>query len=126
MPQAAKFVLVGAAGFVINLGIYATLIELTVPYAIAAVISYLVSNSAMFLGNRYWTFARRGFGLAREYARYLAVGLLVLASNVGLLALLVELTPLSEIMGQAIALIAVTPVAFIANKRWTFKAPDST
>jgi len=120
MPQVVKFLSVGAVGFVVNLGIYAALVGAHAPYALAATGSYLVSNSGMFLGNRYWTFARRGPGLGHEYLRYLAVGLLVLATNVALLALLIEITPLGEVAAQAIALLAVTPVAFLANKRWTF------
>jgi len=125
MPQVVKFLIVGAAGFMVNLGIYAALVAVHAPYALSAAASYLVSNSGMFLGNRFWTFARRGPGLRREYLRYLTVGLLVLATNVALLVLLVETTPLGEIAAQAISLLAVTPVAFLANKRWTFGRGDA-
>ncbi|MCW2972968.1 MAG: glycosyltransferase [Thermoleophilia bacterium] len=125
MPQPIKFLMVGAVGYVINLAVFAGLTEAALAYAAAAAISYLLSNSVMFLGNRYWTFARRGPGLLRQYVRYLMVGLLVLASNLALLALLVELTPLDELPAQAIALLAVTPVAFLANQRWTFTDRDA-
>ena len=47
MPQVVKFLIVGAAGFMVNLGIYAALVAVHAPYALSAAASYLVSNSGM-------------------------------------------------------------------------------
>jgi putative flippase GtrA len=122
--QPLRFLVVGAGGYGANLAIFALLINVT-PYAPAATASYLTSNALMFLGNRYWTFARRGPGLAREYLRYLLVGLVVLAGNVALLALLVEAIGVRAIIAQAISLLLMTPAAFALNKRWTFQEPHA-
>jgi putative flippase GtrA len=60
-------------------------------------------------------------GLLPGYARYVAVGLLVATLNVLVLAALVEGVGLDPRLGQALSLAALTPLAFLANKRWTFR-----
>jgi putative flippase GtrA len=75
----------------------------------------------MYLGNRYFTFRLGRVGLWSGYVRYVAVGGLVVGVNVILLAGLVEGAGVGPQLGQALALLAVTPVAFVANKRWTFQ-----
>ena len=100
---------------------FAALYAADVSYAAAAVVAYLLSNALMYLGNRYFTFRLGREGLLQGYARYVVVGLLVVALNVVLLAGLVEGAGLDPRLGQAFSLLALTPVAFVANKRWTFQ-----
>jgi putative flippase GtrA len=49
------------------------------------------------------------------------VGAVVAGAVVGLLAVLVDVAGLDPRLGQAIALLAVTPIAFVLFKRWTFR-----
>ena len=121
LGQPARFVLVGAGGYVVNLAVFAALLELGVPYAADSVVSYLFSNALMYLGNRYFT-----FGLGHEnfwggYLRYVAVGVAVAALNTLVLTILVEVVGLHATVGQALSLLLITPVAFVLNKRWTFR-----
>jgi putative flippase GtrA len=74
----------------------------------------------MYLGNRYFTFRLGHDGFWSAYARYLLVGLVVVVLNAAVLALLVEVVGLDETLAQALSLLAVTPVAFVLFKRWTF------
>ncbi len=121
LGQPARFVLVGSAGYAVNLLVFSLLHALRTPYLAAAVVAYFVSNALMYLGNRYFTFRLGHAGLLAAYARYSAVGLLVVALNAAILAALVEGTDLHATLAQAISLLLVTPVAFVANKRWTFR-----
>lgn len=50
--QPARFLLVGAGGYVVNLAVFAALYELGMPYAADSIVSYFVSNVLMYLGNR--------------------------------------------------------------------------
>ena len=56
LGQPAKFVLVGAIGYVVNLLAFAGLYGAGTPYAAASIVSYFLSNALMNFGNRYFTF----------------------------------------------------------------------
>jgi putative flippase GtrA len=119
--QPIRFLVVGAAGYVVNLAIFAALIALEVEYVTASIVSYLVSNALMYLGNRYFTFRLGHDGFWSAYLRYILVGMVVVALNALVLAALVEGTGIDPRIGQAISLLVVTPVAYVLFKRWTFR-----
>ncbi len=121
LAQPVKFVLVGAAGFVVNLAVFALLYELGVPYVAAAPLSYAISNALMYFGNRYFTFGLGHESFWAGYARYVLVGAVVVGLNAGLLAIFVERLGTQATLGQAFSLLVLTPVAFALNKRWTFQ-----
>lgn len=109
-------------GFLLNLCAFALFLELSVQYAAASVAAYLVSNAAMYLGNRYFTFGVAAGGFLAAYARYVAVGIVVALSAATLLALLVELAGVGPRLGQALALMALVPLSFLLSQRWVFSA----
>ena len=119
--QPARFLVVGAAGYGINIGVFAVLVGAEVSYVLASVVSYVVSNALMYLGNRYFTFRLGHEGFWSAYGRYLLVGLVVVALNAAVLAALVEGLDVDETLAQALSLLAVTPAAFVMFKRWTFR-----
>ena len=119
--QPARFLVVGAAGYGVNLLVFALLVGAGVKYVPASVVSYVVSNALMYLGNRYFTFRLGHEGFWSAYARYLLVGFVVVAMNAAVLALLVEGLDLDETVAQALSLLAVTPAAYVMFKRWTFR-----
>jgi putative flippase GtrA len=121
LPQPLKFLLVGAGGYAVNLGAFAALVESRTPYVAASVTAYFLSNALMYLGNRYFTFRLGHEGVLAAYARYSATGVLVAALNAALLTLLVEAIGLAPTLGQALSLLLLTPVAFVLNRRWTFR-----
>jgi len=123
--QPARFLVVGALGYAVNLAVFALLTATGVQYVAASVVSYLVSNALMYVGNRYFTFALGHEGFWQTYARYVLVGLVVVALNAAILALLVEGIGLDELVSQALSLLAVTPAAYVLFKRWTFRLPSS-
>ena len=120
--QLAQFCTVGASGYVVNLAVYWLLLHgANLHYAIAATGSFLVAASSNYTLNRTWTFrAERGhFGY--QGLRFFAVSLAVYGANLGLLALLVEAGHLGKLVGQAIAVVLVTPLNFLGNKLWSFR-----
>lgn len=119
--QPVRFLAVGAAGYGVNLLTFALLVSSGVRYVPASVVSYVVSNALMYLGNRYFTFRLGNDGFWTAYARYLLVGVVVVVLNAAVLALLVEATGLDETLAQALSLLAVTPAAYVMFKRWTFR-----
>jgi putative flippase GtrA len=121
VAQPARFIAVGAAGYGVNLLAFAALYAAGTPYAAASVAAYLVSNALMYLGNRYFTFRLGHRGFWSAYARYLLVGLLVGGLTAIVLTFFVEALGLQPTLGQALALLVVTPVAFVLIKRWTFQ-----
>ena len=120
LPQPVKFVLVGAGGYVLNVCAFTALFVLGTQYAVASVSAYLLSNAAMYVGNRYFTFELSNEGFLAAYLRYALAGGIVAGLTAALLAVLVEGLGFDPRLGQALALAFVTPVAFVLIKRWTF------
>ena len=119
--EPAKFLIVGAGGYVVNLAVFA-LLETTRPsYFFNSIVSYLIANALMYLGNRYFTFRLGNEGFWSAYLRYMVVGAVVAGLNAVILAALVEGTGIDPRIGVAISLLIVTPVAFVLFKRWTFR-----
>jgi putative flippase GtrA len=106
----------------VNLGVFAGLHAAGVAYVLDSVVSYFIANALMYVGNRYFTFGLGHAGFWGAYLRYMVVGALVAAANVGILAALVEGTGIDSRIGLAISLLMITPVAFVLFKRWAMRA----
>ena len=121
IAQPVKFLLVGACGYLVSVGVFAVAFGVGMPYAPAAVLAYLAANALMYVGNRYFTFRLGSHGFWRAYARYVLVGLVVAGLSAAALALLVEAAGLAPRAGQFVSLLLVMPPAFVMFKRWTFR-----
>src|ERR671935_2522394 len=119
--QLAKFCIVGASGYVVNLLVYTALLDgADLHYRAAATGSFLVAVTNNYLWNRLWTFRHRRGHFAYQGLRFLVVSVLVYAGNLAILTLLVELG-FGKIVSQAIAIVLVTPFNFVGNKLWSFR-----
>jgi putative flippase GtrA len=118
--QLAKFCVVGASGYVVNLAVYATLLAFDVHYLVAAVCSFLVAVTNNYLWNRIWTFRRQRGHLVFQGVRFLLVSTVALAGNLAFLSALVAFG-VPKLPAQAIAIVLVTPWNFVANKLWSFR-----
>src|SRR5262245_27076024 len=119
--QLAKFCAVGASGYVVNLAVYAALLDLAgFHYMGAAVGSFLVAVTNNYVWNRLWTFHHQRGHVAYQGMRFLVVAVLALVANLIVLRVLVELG-VGKILAQAIAIVLVTPLNFIGNKLWSFR-----
>src|SRR6184192_4364123 len=90
--QLAKFCLVGASGYVVNLLVYTALLDgANLHYRLAATGSFLVAATNNYLLNRLWTFSHRRGHFGYQGLRFLVVSVIVYAGNLAILTLLVEL-----------------------------------
>ncbi len=127
--QLVRFGVVGASGYIVNLLVY-TLLEhgAGATYWAAATGAFVVALSNNFVWNRLWTF-RAGDGHAGfQAARFCVVSLVAFGFNLIVLYALVEGLEMNAVLGmgtvpaQAIAIAAATPLNFIGNKLWSFRA----
>ena len=119
--QLAKFCVVGALGYVINLAVYDTLLHSGLHYLLAATCSFLVAVTSNYTWNRIWTFRHHRGGHAVQGTRFLIVSLASLGANLLVLHLLISVGA-GKLVGQAIAIVLVTPLNFVGNKLWSFRA----
>jgi putative flippase GtrA len=118
--QLAKFCTVGAVGYAVNLAVYATLIDAGLHYNLAAACSFLVAVTNNYTWNRLWTFRGQRGHVGYQGLRFLVVSLLALGANELLLTALVA-AGAGKVVGQAIAIVLVTPINFVGNKLWSFR-----
>jgi dolichol-phosphate mannosyltransferase len=119
--QLLKFGLVGGSGYLINLAVFALLVNnLGVHHAIAAVGAFCVAVSNNFLWNRYWTFEPGDGHPAFQAARFFTVSVVGLGINLAVLEILLQVSSVGELNAQAVAVAIAMPFNFLANKLWTF------
>jgi putative flippase GtrA len=120
--QLVRFGLVGAAGFIVNLAVYALFVHpIGVDYHIAAVAAWIVAVLNNFVLNRHWTFDARDGRARFQAARFVLVSLVAFGFSLLLLTLLVEGAGLAKVPAQALAVAASTPLNFLGNKLWSFR-----
>ncbi len=127
--QLVRFGLVGASGYVVNLLVY-TLLEhgLSAAYPLAATGAFVVALSNNFVWNRLWTFRASAGHAGFQAARFCVVSVVAFGLNLIVLYALVEALDMDAVLGmgtvpaQAIAIVAATPLNFVGNKLWSFRA----
>jgi putative flippase GtrA len=120
--QLGKFVAVGTSGYVVNLSVYATLVSVAdIHYLAAAACSFVVAVTNNYTWNRLWTFRHQRGHLAYQGMRFFVVSVAALGANLLVLQGLVS-AGLGKIPAQAIAIVLVTPLNFVGNKLWSFRA----
>ncbi len=121
--QLIRFATVGASGYVVNLGVFAVCVHLLgIDYKIAGVIAFCVSVINNFWLNRHWTFDAKHEHPIFQGARFFTVSLVAFGFTELLLIVLVEGPGVSKVVAQAIAVAAATPLSFLGQKLWSFKA----
>jgi len=118
--QLGKFCTVGAFGYVVNLAVYAALLHAGLHYLLAATCSFLVAVTSNFIWNRLWTFRDHRGGVAAQGMRFFVVSLASLGANLAVLHVLITLGA-GKFVGQAIAIVLVTPLNFVGNRLWSFR-----
>jgi putative flippase GtrA len=119
--QLARFAIVGASGYVINLAVFSALVgDGHTHYLAAAACAFCVAVTNNFLLNRFWTFKATHVTAAVQAPRFLVVSLGALALNLAALEALVSVAALPETTAQAVAIAIATPISFAGNKLWSF------
>jgi dolichol-phosphate mannosyltransferase len=116
-----RFALVGASGYIVNLGAFALLVHRAgIDPPAAAALAFLLAVTNNFSWNRRWTFRAAGPGAVRQAARFLVVAAIAAAASLAILIVLLDALDVDAIVAQAAATIAVTPMSFLGNRLWTF------
>jgi putative flippase GtrA len=117
--QLAKFAIVGASGYVVNLAIFAALVGWGAH--VAAAISFVVSAASNYWWNRHWTFAHAKRNVGVQGARFFVVSLAAFGVNQLWLVVFIDWLDWRMVLSQAIAIVLVTPLNFLGNKLWSFR-----
>ncbi len=121
--QLVRFGAVGATGYIVNLAVFALFVHLVgIDYRVSAVIAWVVSVLNNFWLNRHWTFAAKEAHPVQQGVRFFAVSLVVFGFSYLLLIALVSGAGMTKVPAQAIAIAAGTPLNFVGQKLWSFKA----
>lgn len=119
--ELGKFCVVGAVGYLINLGVYDALLHEGVHYLVAATCSFLVAVTSNYTWNRLWTFRAHRGHVGVQGMRFFLVSLAALGANLVVLHLLIAYGDLGKLPAQAVAIVVVTPLNFVGNKLWSFR-----
>jgi dolichol-phosphate mannosyltransferase len=118
--QLLRFGLVGASGYVVNLGVFALLTGvLSLHHALAAVGAFCVAVLSNFYWNRHWTFRASNGHAGFQAIRFFTVSVAALGVNLLVLEALVG-AGMADLPSQAIAVATAMPFNFVGNKLWTF------
>ncbi len=121
VSQFVKFGIVGVSNTLIFFLVYTLLWKVFgVWYVAASGIGFAVGAINGFLWNRAWTF-KGHVGDALTPVRWFVVQSSGLLVNLGLVYLFVDGAGFGKLEGQAVTIVIVTVVTFLANRAWTFR-----
>jgi dolichol-phosphate mannosyltransferase len=121
--QLIRFAAVGASGYVVNLAVFTAAVHgAGFGYVVAAVMAFVVALTNNFFWNRGWTFRAHDGHAGFQAARFVVVSLGAFAFNLLVLFVLVEFAGVAKVPAQAAAIVAATPLNFLGNKLWSFRA----
>ena len=124
--QFVKFCVVGGSGYAINLLAYTALLRAAgFPYLVAAIGAFTLAATNNYTWNRLWTFRAERGSIALQGTQFLVIAGAALGANLLLLHSLVGLG-IEAVPAQATAIVLVTPLNYLGNKIWTFRAPRPT
>jgi dolichol-phosphate mannosyltransferase len=121
--QLGRFAAVGATGYAVNLIVFAICVHaLKIDYKLAAVVAFVVSVANNFWWNRHWTFSAKAQHPIEQAAKFFAVSLVTFGFTYVVLVSLVDGAGMAKLVAQAMAIAAGTPLSFIGQKLWSFRA----
>jgi putative flippase GtrA len=119
--QFARFLGVGAVGYVVNLAAFAAAAHgVGVDFRLAATAAFVVALLTTFTLNRHFTFAAGDGPLASQLGRYALVNLAGFVTNLVVLMVLVSAVGVLKLPAEAIAAAVAAPVNFAGNRLWAF------
>ena len=119
--QLVKFCVVGGSGYVVNLCVFTVAVKLlSMHHLTAATCAFVVAVANNFWWNRHWTFGARDGHAGFQAARFFTVSVVAFLFAAAILEVLVTGFGVGEVLAQAIAIAAATPLNFLGNKMWSF------
>jgi dolichol-phosphate mannosyltransferase len=119
--QLGRFAVVGASGYGVNLAVFWLSLSAGVDYRGAAATAFVVALVNNFAWNRLWTFRGAPGHVRGQALRFVTVSGAAFLVSLAILSVLVRDLAAPKLVAQAAAIIAVTPLSFVANKLWSFR-----
>jgi putative flippase GtrA len=82
----------------------------------------VIASTSNFIWNRHWTFSAKEDHPFGQAVRFFVVSLVVLLFATGIYRLLVTVGLDKKVVADGIAWIVATPLSFVVQKLWSFKA----
>ena len=121
--QLVRFLCVGASGYVVNLATFFILVHSVSPSdTLAFVLAAVIAATNNFFWNRHWTFRATEDHPVRQAVRFFLVSFLVLLLSLGIYKVLVGAGISQHTAADGIAWIIATPLSFVVQKLWSFRA----
>ena len=121
--QLVRFLCVGASGYIVNLVSFLILVHpLSASDKLAFVVAAVIAATNNFFWNRHWTFRAKEDHPVRQAVRFFLVSFFVLLIAAGIYSLLVGAGISQHTLADGVAWIIATPVSFIVQKLWSFRA----
>jgi len=122
-----RFIIVGIyntiIGYAIFVGLNFLLKSALLHYLVILTISYILSVTHAYITQRYFVFKTRG-RIIGEYTKFFSVNLAVLATNAGILHMIMESRKFGFVVNveiaQAISLLIVTGLSYLGHKFFSF------
>ena len=109
--------------FVVNVGVYAACVHVIgIEYRLAFVLAWAVAVTNNFLLNRHWTFDATAGSARFQAIRFFLVSAAAAGFGFVVLTALVEGASMAKVPAEALAVAASTPLNFLGNKLWSFRA----
>ncbi len=121
--QLIRYGVVGTTGYLLNLATFAFCLHvLGIDYRLSSFFAFFVGVVNNFWLNRHWTFSAKEAHPMRQAVKFFAVsGLGYLFTYVVLVAL-VDGAGTDKVIAQAIGVASSTPLTFLGQKFWSFRA----
>jgi putative flippase GtrA len=129
--ELAKFGTVGAASFVVDIGLFNLLLHTTGKPVTAKILSTIVAATMAFFLNRAWSFRhRQRSSVRREYTMFFVLNAIGLVIAVGCLAISHYVLGLDSkladnISANGVGLVLGTTFRFWSYRRFVWAAPES-
>jgi len=122
--QAFRYLVVGGCGYVLAIACYALLVAVGFPAYPAVIVVFVLNGLFNFAMVRLWAFPPSGRRAHHDLTRFCVVAAGSLVINYGSFAVLYSLLGLPATIAQGLAIAIAAPFGFLANRLWSFRAPD--
>ena len=118
--QLVRFAAVGMSGYVVNLAVFWLAVSAKVEFRAAATAAFAVALVNNFVWNRLWTFRDAPGRIHGQALRFLLVSGAAFLASLALLTVFVRDLQAPALLAQVLAVLAVAPISFLANRLWSF------
>jgi putative flippase GtrA len=120
--QVGRYIAVGLSGYAVQVGSFTAFVHVAgLDYRVAGLLAGLLALVSNFVLHRHWTFEATQGHVGRQVTYYSMISAVLFAAQLAILHLLVTMD-LPDVPAEAASILAVVPVNFLAQRRYSFAA----